>query len=75
MKMRGWLLRGSRLLAGLARGEPTFKDVGHHVEVTSDSVFGDSENISLGSYVYIGPEAYFWGSGGIRVDHVLQPPV
>ncbi len=73
--MRKLLLRGSRFLTRLAWREPAFKDKGHNVEITRDSIFGDSENISIGNYVYIGPEAYFWGVGGIRIDdHVIVGP-
>jgi maltose O-acetyltransferase len=73
--MRRILLKGSGLLAGLAWKEPAFKRRGHHVEITRDSVFGDCDNISLGNYVYIGPEAYFWGVGGITIDdHVIIGP-
>lgn len=75
--MGRFLLTGSRLLARLAWKEPSFKKRGHHVEITKDSVFGDAENISLGNYVYIGPEAYFWGVGGITIDDnvVIGPRV
>ena len=73
--MRNFLQRTARLLSGLACKEPSFKLRGHHFEITRDSVFGDSENISFGNYVYIGPEAYFWGVGGITLDdHVIIGP-
>jgi len=73
--MRGLFLKGSRLLARLAWREPAFRKRGHHVEITRDSIFGDSENISIGDHVYIGPEAYFWGNGGITIeDHVIIGP-
>jgi len=73
--MRELLLKGSRFLANLAWREPTFESRGRHVEITRDSVFGDSDRISIGDYVYIGPGAYFWGTGGLRIDdHVIIGP-
>lgn len=58
----------------LFRKSLKFKVIGENV-IISSGIFGDSYNISLKSNIYIGPEAYFWGIGGINIeDNVIIGP-
>jgi acetyltransferase-like isoleucine patch superfamily enzyme len=52
----------------------TFKKIGNDV-VINDACFHDCERISIGDYVYIGPETTLFGRGSIQVsDHVIIGP-
>ncbi|MCP4606568.1 MAG: acyltransferase [Proteobacteria bacterium] len=47
-------------------------NIGPHSIFSNNSRFGNPENIEIGDYVYIGPEAYFWGKGGIRIGNNIS---
>lgn len=52
----------------MGTSELIFKSKGENVTLNTGQ-FGHSEYITLGNHVYIGPEAYFWGRGGITIGN------
>lgn len=44
-----------------------FNTIGKNV-IISQGTFGGKSGISYGNNIYIGPDAYFWGIGGIIID-------
>ena len=58
-------MRFNRRLISIGRGSVIYKGF----------EFGDSQNISIGDYVYIGPNASVWRTGGVQiVDSVIVGP-
>lgn len=44
-----------------------FKLIGNNVEIMTGSKFGDAKNIEIGNNVYIGPNGFYNGHGGIKI--------
>lgn len=64
-----------RLLSYGGIAKRKFKTCGENSMISRGSVFGYSERIAIGNGVYIGPEARFYGLGGITVaDGVIIAP-
>lgn len=49
--------------------------IGNGSVVSKGFEIGDSQNISIGNYVYIGPNSSIWGTGGVTImDSVIIGP-
>lgn len=49
--------------------------IGEHVVISRDFEIGVRNRITIGNYVYIGPEATIWGDGGVEIkDGVIIGP-
>ena len=61
----------------LERRRRRFGSIGKYSVVPLSGVFGDPNYIHIGDYVYIGPEPYIWGRGGIMIEDysILGPRV
>lgn len=55
----------------------TFKTCGQNVVFDRSCIFGDSDRIEIDSNVYIGPGAYIWARGGLKINHnvIIGPRV
>jgi maltose O-acetyltransferase len=56
------------------RGKPyfcrsDFEHIGTGTNVSFDGYFEKAENISIGEYCYVGPQAYWSGLGGIKIGN------
>jgi len=40
-----------------------------NIIINSYSIFGDYKNIEWGNYIYIGPYAYIWATGGLKIGN------
>lgn len=59
----------------LARLKKSFGAIGRNVQLPGDGVFGVPEQIFLGSNIYIGPGAYFFADGSLKIhDNVIIGP-
>jgi maltose O-acetyltransferase len=58
-------------------GKRKFKSCGKNSIISRRSIFGYPQNISIGDGVYIGPEARFYGLGGITLERgvIIAPRV
>lgn len=48
-----------------------------HIIINEKSIFGDYKNIEWGDYIYIGPYAYIWATGGLKIGNnvIIGPRV
>jgi len=54
-----------------------FKRIGHSVELPVNGIIADKSNIEIESHVYIGPEPYIFGKGGLSIGRnvIIGPRV
>lgn len=59
----------------ISRLKKSFGSIGQNVQLQSDGVFGVPDRIFLGSNIYIGPGAYFFADGSLKIhDNVIIGP-
>lgn len=51
----------------IAVGGDKFKKIGSNVQIVDMSSLHYKENIIIGNNVYIGPGAYIWAIGGLKI--------
>lgn len=59
----------------IKRFKKRFKSIGANVDLSLDGIYAHAENISIGNYVYIGPEPYIFAPGGLTIgDNTIIGP-
>lgn len=54
-----------------------FRRMGVHVELPSDGIIADKQNIEIDDFVYLGPQPYIFARGGLKIGRnvIIGPRV